>query len=314
MARMERKTLDLNLLVALEALLRERSVTKAARSVGLSQPAMSRALERLREVLGDPLLVRVGHRMVLTERAGLLVERSERLAREVEELFSAPAAFDPGTSTRTFRLVASDYVQLQVLEAVQGLLAREAPRVALLVLPVSERPSVELLRSGEADLLLGPVPPEVPGTELHQVEIFADSFVGLARKGHPALRGGRLTLEAYASLSHVLVSPRGKGKGFMDMELEKHGLSRHVALTVPSFLLVPHVVAASDHVSVLTASVVATFCRLLPLRTFELPVPAPPSRVFLLWHERTHREPAHRWLRELLTRACRQRPSLATAG
>ncbi|MRG95616.1 LysR family transcriptional regulator [Polyangium spumosum] len=298
--------IDVNLVVALAALLQERSVTEAAKRVGISQPAMSHALARLRETLGDPLLVRVGRAMTLTPRAEALAPRAQAVVEELEALLAPLPSFDPKTSRRTLKLSATDYVQLVLLPTLEEIVSREAPGITLHVLPITDQLAAERLRDGEADVAIGRFDHEAPALDVRRVALFRDTFVGVARAGHPTARG-RLDLSTYAELSHVLVSPRGTPGGIVDGALAQMGLARRVALTVPHFLVVPHVVASSDHVTTMLAHVAATFTALLPLTTFELPpeLDLEPIGMTMMWHERTHEDPGARWLRGALVRAAR---------
>ncbi|MDC3959994.1 LysR family transcriptional regulator [Polyangium jinanense] len=298
--------IDVNLVVALDALLQERSVTEAAKRIGLSQPAMSHALARLRETLGDPLLVRVGRTMTLTPRAEALVPRARAVVEELEALLAPLPSFDPKTSRRTFKLGATDYVQFVLLPALEEILSREAPNLTLHILPIGVPPASESLCEGEIDVAVGRFEHENMPLDVRRVSLFQDTFVGVAREGHPRARG-KLDLATYAELSHVLVSPRGKPGGIVDGALAKKGLVRHVALTVPHFLVVPHIVATSNHVTTMLAHVAATFTTLLPLATFEPPpeLDLAPVTMTMVWHERTHEDPGARWLRDALVRAAR---------
>ena len=298
--------IDVNLVVALDALLRERSVTEAAKRIGLSQPAMSHALARLRETLGDPLLVRVGRAMTLTPRAEALAPRARAVVEELEALLAPLPSFDPKTSQRTLKVSATDYVQLVLLPALGEIIFREAPGITLQITPISDRPAAERLRDGDADVAVGRFDHEAQALDVRRVALFRDTFVGVACAGHPTARG-QLDLATYAELSHVLVSPRGTPGGIVDGALAKKGLARRVALTVPHFLVVPHIVASSHHVTTMLRHVAATFTALLPLTTFEPPpeLELEPVVMQMMWHERTHEDPGARWLRDALVRAAR---------
>jgi DNA-binding transcriptional LysR family regulator len=296
---MDASRLDLNLLTALDALLRERQVTRAAATLGLSQPAMSHALKRLRELFGDPLLVRSGQGMALTARAAELQPRVREVLARVPPLLE-PEPFVPAHCARTFRLVMTDLVGWLLLPTLVGHLAEVAPRATLRVLPPMEDVPAAL-ETGRVDLALGvhSRPPE----GLRQQRLFTDTLVCVVRQGHPSVRGG-LSLKTYAGLSHVVVAPRGLPGSAVDEELARRGLRRHVALTVPHFLLAPHVVAGSDAVATLSAHLAARLAPLLSLEVHLPPLPLPGQPISQLWHERTHADPAHRWLREQVREAC----------
>lgn len=299
--------IDVNLVVALDALLQESSVIGAARKVGLSQPAMSHALARLRTELDDPLLVRVGRRMVLTARAKALAPHARDIVERLAGLFSPPPTFEPKTSTRRFVMAATDYVQLVLLPPLGLRLRSHAPGIDLGVQSMDRARVIEALRDGSLELAAG-LPLRDPPPDLIQAELFRDRFVGLARRGHPRVRR-QMALADLAALEHILVSPgQGSPRGFLDGALEAQGLARRVALTVPSFLVVPHLVAESDRVAILAEGVVRPFLGLLPLRTFEIPVSPPVDRISMVWHRRHDDDAGHGWLRAQLLAAASALP------
>jgi DNA-binding transcriptional LysR family regulator len=296
-------TIDVNLVVALDALLRERNVTRAARRVGLSQPAMSHALMRLREALRDPLLVRVGRNMALTERAEAMTGQVAAIMHDLAGLFGGgPPSFDPDTSTRAFRIAATDYVYLQLLSRLNAALARNAPRTALHALSLGDMQAADALRRGEIDLAIGVFPPDTTPPDVLREELFQERFVGLARLKHPTARG-RIDLETYAGLSHVLVPGRGPEDGAIDDVLAGRGIARRAVMTVPNVQLAAHIVADSDIVATVTERVERVFSGQLALRTFELPFDLPPVEFAMLCHSRMAGEPALGWLRRLVTEA-----------
>lgn len=293
--------IDVNLVVALDALLRERSVTRAAKRMGLSQPAMSHTLTRLREVLGDPLLVRVGRQMALTERAEALTGRVAAMVQDLEGLFGmSPAPFEPAESSRAFRLAAPEHVHVLLLPSLHALAAHEAPRVTLHAQLWQEARVVEALRSGEWDVAIGAARPDLPA-EVRRAEILRDRFVGMTRLNHPKARV-RADMETYLGLSHLAVAPPG-GRDPVDELLARRGLSRRIAMTAPCFLVAPHVVATSDLVATLPERLAGAFAATLPLRAFDPPFELAAPEAAMLWHERVHEDPAHRWLRRVVTEA-----------
>lgn len=294
---------DLNLLVVLHALLEEQNTTRAARKVGLSQPAVSHALARLRDLLGDPLLVRVGQGMKLTAKAEGLRSRVATVVEDLEGVLRPTPTFDPRTAQRTFRICATDYAQLVLFPALQARVAEQAPSVDIHVMPFTERSVIERLRAGgDGDVAVGLFPAEVAG-ELGRLKLYEDDFVGLARKGHPSANG-TLTLTTYCALSHLLVSPRGKPGGVVDRALARLGCSRRVAVQVPHFLVTPHLVASSDLVIALPSRVAKAFVPLLPLQTFGLPpeLAIGPMTMSMVWHRSADTDPAQMWLRSMIER------------
>jgi DNA-binding transcriptional LysR family regulator len=298
---------DLNLLVAFEALARELSVTRAAQRLGVTQSAMSHSLRRLRELLDDPVLVRGRAGMVLTPRAGSLAVPLRGGLVTLGRALASPDPFQPATARRSFTLATPDLWDVLALPPLLERLGQDAPGVDLAVAPFSGSQGLaDELEAGEVDLAVvaqvadGPAVPDIPTPGLVRRRLLRDSFSCLIRAGHPALRRGRtLTLETYASLSHALIAPGGEGKGLVDQVLEQHGLRRRIALRLPHFYTAPAVIAHSD--LVLTAPTALTWLRGdLPLVALPPPLPLPEHDVNLLWHQRFTDDPAHRWLRDLV--------------
>jgi DNA-binding transcriptional LysR family regulator len=287
---------DLNLLVVFDVLLAERSVTRAAARLGLSQPAVSNALSRLRDALGDPLFVRTPQGMAPTPRA-LAFEGPLRLALDrVAGALAGDVTFDPGTSRRSFVLAATDYVQFVLLPPLIRRLEREAPGIVLTVQPVLQRHPWHELEAGAIDLSLSAARAVPKG--LHRRWLFRDRVVCIVRRDHPRARGG-LTLDRYLSLSHVEALPVG-AQGLADEVLATRGHVRRIAVTVPHFLVAPHVVLTTDYVFTLAARIATPIAESYPLRALPLPFEMPEIRVSAHWHERVQGDPAHRWLRQVI--------------
>lgn len=298
--------IDANLLVSLDALLRETSVTRAARRVGLTQSAMSHALARLREHLGDPLLVRAGRQMVLTPKAEALAPRVARLVEEMSRLFAPDEGFDPAALARAFSLRTTDHILFVLMPEIDALLNTEAPGVDLLVTSLNEQ-GVDVLRHGQCDLVVG-VFNDLP-SDVREQALFTDRFVCLVRKEHPVARTG-LSLAQYGAMPHVLVAPRGTPGGIVDRVLAEHGLRRRVARSVPHFLVAPFLVTHSDAVVTMSERMAQRISPLLDLAVLEPPVTLPHYTLSMAWHERHEGDPAHRWLRDVLVRAASRLPAL----
>ncbi|WP_437586849.1 LysR family transcriptional regulator [Sorangium sp. So ce1000] len=296
---MNLSAIDVNLVIALDALLQERSVTLAARRVGLSQPAMSHALTRLRELFSDPLLIRVGRQMALTSRAEAMTPQVAAIVHDLAGLFGETTpAFDPKTTDRTFRIAATEYVELVLLPRLNAALAEGGPSLALQLLPLDVR-AVDALRSGEIDLAIGVFPQESLPSDLRRAPLFDDRFAGLARASHPTARG-HVDLETYAALSHVVVPRRGAHDGATDDLIAARGVARREAMAVPHVFLVPHVIAASDLVATVATRLGRAFSSLMPLRTFDLPFELPPIEIAMAWNSRTESDLARAWLRNVV--------------
>lgn len=294
---MNLSAVDLNLLVVLEALLEERNVTRAGRRVGLSQPAASNALHRLRELLGDPLLVRVGRGLQLTPRAEQLRPGLRQALEGLRGVLKSPEPFQPAASREVFRVGMSDYAAFVLLPALRRRLAEEAPGVVLLVLPLQAREAPARLAAQEVDVgveVLGELAPGLPRREL-----LGDDFVCVLSASHRLARQ-RLTLERFVSQQHLLISPGGQRVGVVDRELERLGLRREVAMTVPHFLMAPHLVAGSDLICVLPGRVARRLAEPLGLVLSPPPLELPGFRLSMVWPERLEHAPAHVWLRSLV--------------
>ncbi|MFM7336558.1 MAG: LysR family transcriptional regulator [Tabrizicola sp.] len=303
--------LDLNLLVILDALLREGSVTSASARLNLTQPAVSIALRRAREMFGDPLLVRSGAGMRPTPAAEALAPRLAEALAGVSALFET-RSFDPATANRTFILSASDLAEILLLPDLVGRLRTAAPGVRLVIRSVDSVPVTSVdAREGQIDLTMGGMPrPDAP---FEDAELFSDHFVLLARPDHPALVRP-LTIEAFAALPQAQVSPQGaRPGGPIDTALGGFGLSRHIALALTRFGTLPAVLAQSDLVACVPRSLADLPGFAGPVRAHPLPFPSPTYALRMLWHRRHAADPAHRWLRGIAL-AASKRPANSPEG
>ena len=292
---------DLNLLVALEALLEEASVTRAAERLQKSVPGTSHALARLRETLGDPLLVRAGRGMVRTARAEALRPALREALARVEGLLAPAEAVDPATLARTFALHVTDHVLLVLGGRLEAELACEAPRVGLEYGAV-RTDSPDALRAGRLDAAIGVFPRSFP--ELQRRLLFRDRLVCAVRADHPAV-GDTLDLATYARLSHVRIAPRERPGSIVDTLLAREGHVRRVARSVPYFHAALHLTAGTDHVVTASKRMLEVLAPTLGLRILEPPLRFAPYPLALLWHPRRSDDPAHRWLRETLANVAR---------
>ena len=291
--------LDLNLLLALDALLLERNVTRAASRVGLTQSAMSHKLRRLRELFDDDLLVGGRQGMVPTERALALAGPVRRGLLELRSAIRSTAPFDPATAQRDFTIISSDYADFVILPRVLEHLSRHAPGIGLRMRP----PTGEIqqaLEDGSADLVMGR---PVEGSSLKQRVVFEESLVTIVRPDHPALTEGGtcLPLERYLELGHVMMTADDE-PGIIDRMLAARGLARRIVLRTPYFVGLPFMVASSPLVALVPRGLAEVAATVVPLRILPPPLPLPSARIVMTWHERAHRDPAHEWLRELARR------------
>jgi DNA-binding transcriptional LysR family regulator len=291
--------LDLNLLETLDALLQEQSVTKAARRVGLSTPAMSHALARLRATLGDEVLVRAGRDMVPTERARAMKDEVHEALARARALLRPRVEFSPRALAREFRVNATDHVVTVLGAALDELARREAPQVLLRFLPISTDDAA-MLREGTVDLAVG-IYADLP-PELRTRVLFTDRFVSVLRRGHPAAKG-RLSLDTFLSLDHVQVAPRGRPGGDLDDWLAARGKRRRVTRAVPYFLSALQLVSESDAVLTISERMATRLAGTFGLVTLETPAPLRPYALSLLWHPRQDSSPEHAWLRQLFVSA-----------
>ena len=292
--------LDLNLLKALDALLDECNVTRAASRLGVTQPAMSGMLTRLRENFGDPLFVRAKHGIVPTQRALELSAPLKQVISQISALLQPPN-FDPLTANITFTIAATDYALRAVALPFLSALKQQAPHIRIALVPVDDKQVQLQLERGDIDLAL--LTPESTPPDLHAKNLFDEHYVCVLRQGHPAMQGRKqLTVSQLCELDHALVSYTGGGfRGVTDEALEKLGQQRQVSLSVKSFIILPEILRASDMVAILPSRLVAGMDDLM---VFDPPIEVPGFTKVAAWHERTHRDVAHRWLRELLFTQC----------
>jgi DNA-binding transcriptional LysR family regulator len=293
---------DLNLLVTLDVLLAEGSVARAAQRLRLSPSAMSRALARLRETTGDPLLVRAGRGLVPTPRALELRERVGHLVQDGEAVLRPAEKLDLKQLVRTFTLRTSEGFVENFGPDLIARVGGKAPGVRLRFMQKPNRDSASL-RDGTVDLETGVVG-QTTGPEVRAQALFRDRFIGVVRLGH-ALSQGEITPSRYAASRHIGVSRRGLDKGPIDEALKPFGLERDIVTTVGGFSTALALARASD----LVASVPERHTGNLRagMHSFPLPVPAPEVTVSLLWHPRQDADPAHRWLRECVRNVCAER-------
>jgi DNA-binding transcriptional LysR family regulator len=305
--------IDLHLIRVLHTVLTERNVSRTALRLGMHQPAVSAALRRLRQLSGDPLLVRAGAGMVPTPAGLRMIEPAAHILHAAEALFADARQFDPATARHTFTLLASDYLDPWFLPQLVTHLKREAPLCGIDIQPLSgESDYHRRLAQGEADVVIGNWP-HPPG-DLHLGRLFGDEVVSLVSRDHPAVRRG-WDAEAWLQAEHIAPTPTHPGaRGVIDLHLASLGLNRHIAARCPYFSLIPSMVASSLLVLTTGRQFCERFLSILPLAVLPCPVPFPRLMYYQLWHERTHASPAAQWLREQIkavATALRQQAPLA---
>ncbi|WP_158746508.1 LysR family transcriptional regulator [Acidisphaera sp. L21] len=295
---MDDKKLDLNLLLALEALLAELNVTRAAKRLNLSQPALSAQLARLRDIFSDQLLIPTSRGVSATAMATELQVPLRHALDQMRALVSRARSFDPANAKIIFGISASDYMQVTVLLPFVTQLHVVAPDVQVMVRAVHE-PKADLER-GDVDVAFLQSS-EVEGTEFRYLDVLRERYIGVTRK--QSFTAGVMTMERFIAARHVIVSPRATGfRGSTDDALEAIGLTRKVAVAVSSFVMMIEAVAESELIALAPERLAARYADRVD--TFEPPLPVSGFRIAMVWHERTHDHPARAWLRAQLAQFC----------
>lgn len=295
---------DLNLLPIAFALYDELNVSRAARSLGMSQPAVSMALRRLRETFGDPLFVRVPSGIAPTPRAHALVRRARPLVDRLQEGLRSEDDFDPATTTSTFTIALSDLGELAFLPRVLSALRSAAPQCSIRSVSVAPAQLAHDLERGEIDVAIGYFP-HLSSKNFRQRRLHRQQFACLMRAEHPR-RAPRLSVREYLALEHVIVRPEGRSQEVLERFLERKHLRRTVVVTTSHFLPIPFIIARSDLVATMPKAVALHFASMIPqLAVAELPFDVAGFELKQHWHRRFDNEPRSRWLRERLAAAFR---------
>lgn len=293
-------SVDLNLLVAFEALMIERNVTRAGQRVGLGQPAMSAALGRLRLTFKDELLVRVpGAPMRSTERADTLHRAITEVLAMTRAVFDDEVGFDPSEARSVYRIATSDFPATMILPQFLEILAAEAPHVDVRIVALDKRDAFDLVDRGEIDLLMGSFR-DVP-KRIRRKPLYTDEYVCMIRKGHPLLgTDGALSLDAYVTAPHVLVTLAADDRGVVDEVLAEEGLRRRVALTIMDFHLAPNIIARTNLIGHVPRRIAYSLARDDRLLVVPPPIPLPPWNSEMYWGGVSDAEPAAKWFRAQL--------------
>jgi DNA-binding transcriptional LysR family regulator len=301
---MDIRAVDLNLLKAFDALMTERAVTRAAGRIGLSQPAMSHALSRLRDLFADDLFVRSPAGMEPTARAREIAALVTAAIDHIDAALNPGTGFDPAQSERIFTAGMAEYAEVPLVERLAEVSSRDAPRATLRLLPMTGAEAAERLDRETVDVVVAHLGGRLAALpqRFDSAALFCDPFVVVARRGHPLL-SQPLSVESYAGSRHVLVSPRGDTTGAVDRPLAGYGLSRRIQLLVATYLALPAVLEATD----LIATVPERTARRVAAAGFEIrPLPIDLAvTVAMAWHRRNARAPAHLWFRGLLSEAAK---------
>ena len=287
------RSLDLNLLKALDALLDEKSVTKASQRLHITQPAVSGMLTRLRDYFDDPLFIRTSHGMVPTIRASELALPIKTVLNDISSLLNT-TDFNPLTADMIYTISATDYALKAVIIPLMAALKQRAPLIRIAVKIVNDEQIYQQLALGEIDLAL--VTPQSTPPDLHGRSLYEEVYVWVARNNHPLADHKKITLHEFCQQEHILVSSQGKFTAVTDKVLSELQQVRRVGMSVNSFLVIPEILKLTDMVAVIPR-------RMVPedgsLKILSLPINIPGFTKSMAWHERTHRDKAHQWIRSL---------------
>lgn len=294
---MDLKSVDLNLLVAFDAMVEQRSVTLAGEAIGLSQPAMSAALNRLRATFGDPLFVRSGQEMKPTPRATELAAPIRLVMQTVNGEILQRAVFDPASTERAFTLIMPDIAEVHFIPRLLGRFAEEAPNAKLRAITRPPQAAAEALETGAADLAVGYFP-DLQRTGFVQQKLFDNTHVCVVRHGHPAA-ARRLTMKEYLAATHAVVRPDGREHVF-EQFMRQRGLRLKVQVELSHFMSLLPVIENSDLIATVPIHLAHVCQNYANVRIVEPPVKSPVIAVHQFWHRRVHHDAANGWLRKLL--------------
>ncbi len=304
MKSIELAQIDLNLLVAFEALFEARSVTVAAQRLYLGQPAMSAALGRLRVLFEDQLFIRVGREMQPTMKAVAIAPGIFAALNQVRQTIQSGQGFDPVSDGRVFTIGSADYTSFILLPKLLAYCQQFAPNLNFRMIEFAKDQVGHLLEQGIIDLALG-VFPNSPRKTIC-VPLFQEHFIGIARKNHPRIQRHSLSLEAFANLSHALHTIRQDETGEVDRILAGYNLQRRIAITVPHILVLPSIIATTDLIAAIPTRMAQYFSKLDEIELFQLPIEIPQWTVSLLWSQLSDNDHASTWLREILQELCQE--------
>ncbi|QRQ89047.1 LysR family transcriptional regulator [Cupriavidus oxalaticus] len=294
---------DLNLLPVFLALMEERSVTRAAERLGMTQPALSNALARLREMLQDPLFIRERYGMQPTGRAEALAPGIAAAVASLDELVLGQQGFDPTKADRLFTLAPNSYVEFVLVPGIVARLRERAPGIRLRLVPFGADLAETGVTSGATAMVLGRII-DPPGNLVVQ-PVMEDGLACVLRAGHPQVNK-RISTKQYEQLKHVNVLPPGRLRAGLFQALQRHGLRREVAISVTHFLAVPEIVAATDYCATLPGLICRHLARDARLKILAAPVDLGTFPVEMAWHVRYRHDPAHQWLRDLVIEVARE--------
>jgi DNA-binding transcriptional LysR family regulator len=305
---MNLSAIDLNLFLVLHAVLESGSATRAAKELHVTQSAVSNALARLREVLGDPLVVRSGRGLVPTPRCQELRPLIASAVAQLQSAVDGGQGFQSETCTRTFTLAGADHHGVSDVPVLAALFERRLPRALLRVVSIDYLVERDGLATGAVDVAVGPE--EATGPGCRSEPLYTDDAVLLVRRDHPRVRGRTMTKAAFSASKHIdlYLTEGGPGIGHREHTrvLQRHGVTREAGLAVPHFFAAAMAAARSDLIAGVPRRVARAFCDMLPLRAVEMPFPSPRMTQALIWHTRTDGDPGARYFRSLVIEALRE--------
>jgi DNA-binding transcriptional LysR family regulator len=294
---MELQNIDLNLLVVFNELLRQRKVSATAIALGITQPAVSNALNRLRKVLGDELFLRTSRGMIPTPFAETLAEPIGYALGAIHDSLNVTTQFAPASSTRAFTIAMTDIGEIYFLPDIMRRLAAVAPGIAISTVHDQSDTLRDKMERGQVDLAIGFLPDLKTG--FFQRRLFRQKYVCIFRKDHPVARSG-LTLKSFINAEHVSIVAEGTGHGMVDVAIQRAGVQRNMRLRVPHFVAVGHILQTTDLIAVVPEVYAARTLAPFGLVSAPCPVKIPDITINVLWHGRSHREPGNQWLRQLV--------------
>ena len=310
---MDLRKFDLNLLLVLDALLQDRNVTFAAQRLGVSQPTVSAALNRLRAMFQDDLFVKTPRGVEPTQLARDLASVVSEILDTVHNEVLNRGIFDPTTTERTFRVIAGELGQLVFVDRLLPSFRKLAPRARIQIIYSDPQGRMSALEDGRADLAMGYFP-QFARTTLYQQLLYSRSFVLVARADHPVLCDGKLTCEKLGRLQHVTVAIRSNLNAIVEAELRRQGIAHDVVVELSHAAGAEQILCSSDLIAVLSEPLANIYCRSGELRSWPLPFDIPGYDVKQYWHRRVHRDPGVRWLRKLIADACQTTASAPELG
>lgn len=297
---MKISSFDLNLFVILNAIYTEGSLTKAAQVVGITQPAVSNALSRLRDKFNDELFVRTGSGMVPTQKTENMISDVQNALSLIQQSVNEPDKFNPPLSKRNFKLSLGDISEGRVLPYIMKELYENAPNISLGSYSYKRNDQVHALATNNLDFVVDPVIPN--SNEINSLKVFEDDFVAIHRDGHNISKIKNITIEDIVNEKHIHVSRRKMGGHLIDIELDKIGLKRNVALRCQHFLIAPPIIKSTDLILMATRS----FAKRNNLSFVEIPIEIPSMEYFLIWHKSDEGDGGHIWMKDLITKAFKE--------